>query len=234
MDGRSRARAPASLGPSRWPLSRRALPGWNPGRGRTGRMNPHADLARSGMLAVRTGVPGAVGHGTGTETAATAGALLAGAQAAARERGRGRGGGGARAGRLISPRGVDLPAPSSRFGFKQSPCHPLHQVRGAVPAIPYYVRADNSDAHGNEYGRFLRPVTEEKTRAARVKQLRFEGRTEPPHLSDVSSALGFTIGEMGMQSGRRGPSSYCNLQNARNMPTLTTTPGATKPSVDQN
>lgn len=56
--------------------------------------------------------------------------------------------------------------------------------------------------------------TEEKThRVAEVEQLRLEGRTpEPPHLSDVSSALGFTIGEVGMQSGRRGPSSYCNCK----------------------
>lgn len=36
MDAGGRARTPASLGPSRWPLSRRALPSRNPGRGRTG------------------------------------------------------------------------------------------------------------------------------------------------------------------------------------------------------
>lgn len=79
---------------------------------------------------MRTGVPGAVGRGTGTGDVGSGGGRTAGGRAGGGQGAR-RGGAGAGRGqaRLIQPRGVDLPALGSRFGFKQSPCHPRHQVR---------------------------------------------------------------------------------------------------------
>lgn len=80
------------------------------------------------------------------------------------------------------------------------------------------------------YAQFTGGKTE--SRSGEVEELGLEGRTtEPPHLSDVSSALSFTICEMGMQSGRRGPTSYCNCEYT---PTLTTTPEPLGRSVGSN
>lgn len=55
MDAGGRARAPAGLGPSGWPLSRRALPSPSPGQGRAGRACPPRGLGalRAALGALR-------------------------------------------------------------------------------------------------------------------------------------------------------------------------------------
>lgn len=99
MDAGGGARAPASLRPSRWPLSRRTVPSRSLGRGRAEHACPLRRLGALGASGSRCAQGSRVPSGTarGPEAAAAAaGALLAGAQAAARERGgagRGRGAG---------------------------------------------------------------------------------------------------------------------------------------------
>lgn len=169
----------------------------------------------------------------GTEAASS---LLAGAQAAARERGgAGRGGGGARAG-PINPaprrrsartgprtwvRAFAVPSPSPG---RSARCQLYRTLYGPAPPTLTATSMDGS------YAQFTGGKTE--SRSGEVEELGLEGRTtEPPHLSDVSSALSFTICEMGMQSGRRGPTSYCNCEYT---PTLTTTPEPPGRSVGSN